>query len=605
MRRPNESTSPGVFEVSPVETSVGEAVARRLIDWGIDTVFGLPGDGINGLMEGFRRVRDQVRFVLVQHEEAAAFMACGYAKATGRIGVCVATSGPGAIHLLNGLFDAKMDHVPVLALTGMQETSVLGTHYQQEVHTPLLYQTVADYNLMVTNPQQVPGVVDIAIRTALVNRTVSHLTFPNDIQVAPASQMPYRHVGPGATSTSTPVASRPAVAPDPDELAAAAEVLNSGRKVAILVGVGARDAGAEVIDVADALGAPIVKTLPGKHVVPDDHPLCMGGLGLLGTKPSEEVMEECDTLLMVGTSYPYGTYLPEPGQARVVQIDVDASRIGLRLPVEAAVTADARVALSQLRPMLQSRSDRTFLAKHQRGRDAWLADMKALQDVNRDPIAPQYLMGCIDDLADDDAVLTCDSGTIATWAARHWTIRGGREFYLSGNLATMAPGLPYAIAIQLAFPQRQVIAFVGDGGFAMLMAEFLTAVRYQLPIKVIVNNNNAFGQILWEQILLGYPEYAVRHQAPEANFAAWAQACGAFGAKITRPADLATAVREALAHPGPALIDCDVNPNEPPMPGKIRYEQAKHFVEAFLRGQPHKAATLSTITRDKFHQLRA
>jgi thiamine pyrophosphate-dependent acetolactate synthase large subunit-like protein len=214
-------------------------------------------------------------------------------------------------------------------------------------------------------------------------------------------------------------------------------------------------------------------------------------------------------------------------------------------------------------------------------------------------------MGCIDDLADDDAILTCDSGTIATWAARHWTIRGGREFYLSGNLATMAPGLPYAIAIQHAFPQRQVIAFVGDGGFAMLMAEFLTAVRHQLPIKVIVNNNNAFGEILWEQILLGFPEYAVRHQEPEANFAAWAQACGAFGAKITRPGDLATAISEAFAHPGPALIDCDVNPNEPPMPGKIHYEQAKHFAEAFLRGQPHKAATLATIARDKFHQLRA
>ena len=244
MRRHNESTSPGLFEVSPVETSVGEVVARRLIDWGIDTVFGLPGDGINGLMEGFRRVRDQVRFVLVQHEEAAAFMACGYAKATGRIGVCVATSGPGAIHLLNGLFDAKMDHVPVLALTGMQETSVLGTHYQQEVHTQLLYQTVADYNLMVTNPQQVPGVVDIAIRSALVNRTVSHLTFPNDIQVAAASQAPYRHVGPGAKPTSSPVVSRPAVAPDPEDLASAAEVLNAGQKVAVLVGVGARGAGA-------------------------------------------------------------------------------------------------------------------------------------------------------------------------------------------------------------------------------------------------------------------------------------------------------------------------------------------------------------------------
>ena len=588
-----------------VESTVGEVVARRLVDWGVDTVFGLPGDGINGLMEGFRRLREQLQFVLVQHEEAAAFMACGYAKATGRLGVCVATSGPGAIHLLNGLFDANMDHMPVLALTGMQETSVLGTHYQQEVHTPLLYQQVAGYNLMVTNPQQVPGVVDIAIRSALANRTVSHLTFPNDIQVAPSSLEPYRHVSPGSKPVSSPVVPRPAVAPDPQDITQAAEVLNAGRKVAMLVGIGARSAGQEVIDVADALAAPIVKTLPGKQVVPDDHPLCMGGLGLLGTKPSEEVMEECDTLLMVGTSYPYATYLPSPGQARVVQIDIDSSLIGLRLPVHAAVTADAGSALRQLLPKLQRRDDRAFLTKYQRDRDAWVSDMKALQDPDRDPIAPQYLMSCIDDVATNDAVLTCDSGTIATWAARHWTIRGGREFYLSGNLATMAPGLPYAIAIQHAFPQRQVIAFVGDGGFAMLMAEFLTAMRQQLPIKVIVNNNNALGQILWEQILLGYPEYAVRHRQPEANFAAWAQACGGFGAKITKAADLPWAVRDALSHPGPALIDCDVNPNEPPMPGKIHYDQAKHFAEAFLRGQPHKAATFSTIARDKFNELRS
>lgn len=587
-----------------METTVGEAVARRLIDWGVDTVFGLPGDGINGLMEGFRRVQDQLRFVLVQHEEAAAFMACAHAKATGQLGVCIATSGPGAIHLLNGLFDAKMDHAPVLALTGMQETSVLGTHYQQEVHTQLLYQTVADYNLMVTNPQQVPGVVDIAIRSALAKRSVSHLTFPNDISVAAVSESPYRHVGPGRKPSSNAAVSRPVVTPDHDELVRAAEVLNAGRKVAMLVGVGAQAAREEVISVADTLAAPIVKTLPGKHVVPDDHPLCMGGLGLLGTKPSEEVMEECDTLLMVGTSYPYGMYLPKPGQARVVQIDIDASLIGLRLPVDAAVTADAGSALRALRPMLGRHDDDTFLAKHQRGRDAWVSDMKALQDPSRDPIAPQYLMSCIDDLADRDAILTCDSGTIATWAARHWTIRGGREFYLSGNLATMAPGLPYAIAIQHAFPQRQVIAFVGDGGFAMLMAEFLTAARHELPIKVFINNNNAFGEILWEQILLGFPEYAVRHREPVANFAAWAQACGAFGAKVTQPADLAAAVGDALAYPGPALVDCDVNPNEPPMPGKIRYEQAKHFAEAFLRGQPHKAATLSTIARDKFDQLR-
>ncbi|MEV0732534.1 thiamine pyrophosphate-dependent enzyme [Polymorphospora sp. NPDC050346] len=584
---------------------VGESLARRLVDWGVDTVFGLPGDGINGLMEGFRRQQDKLRFVLVHHEEAAAFMATGYAKATGRLGVCVATSGPGAIHLLNGLYDAKLDHVPVLAITGMQESSVLGSRYQQEVHTELLYQDVAVYNLMVTNPQQMPGVVDLAIRNALAKRTVAHLTFPNDVQVAPAAEDPYRHVSPGKPAMSQSTLSRPPMPAAEPDLARAAEVLNAGRKVAMLVGIGARDARDEVLAVAEALASPIVKTLSGKQVVPDDHPLTTGGLGLLGTRPSEELMEECDTLLMVGTSFPYAKYLPAPGQARTVQIDVDASLIGMRVPVEAPVNADARLALKQLLPKLRDRPDRSFLSGYQAKRDAWRSDMESLENPDRHPIAPQYLIGCLDAAAADDAILTCDSGTIATWAARHWTIRGGREFYLSGNLATMAPGLPYAVAIQHAHPGRQVIAFVGDGGFAMLMAEFLTAVRHELPIKVVINNNNSYGQILWEQIILGYPEYAVRHRQPEADFGAWARACGGYGAKVTEAGALPDAIRAALAHPGPALVDCDVNPNEPPMPGKVRYDQAKHFTQAFLRGQPHKAATVATVVRDKINELRS
>jgi pyruvate dehydrogenase (quinone) len=382
-------------------------------------------------------------------------------------------------------------------------------------------------------------------------------------------------------------------------------VLNAGSKVAMLVGIGAKHARAEVLAVADALASPIVKSLSGKAVVPDDHPFTTGGLGLLGTKPSEELMEECDTLLMVGTSFPYSQHLPSPGQARVVQIDADPALVGLRLPTEAPVTADAKLALSALLPKLRPAADRSFLAKYQRAMADWRKDMAALIDPARDPIAPQYLIGCVDDLAADDAILTCDSGTIATWSARHWTIRGGRDFYLSGNLATMAPGLPYAIAMQQAFPGRQVIAYVGDGGFAMLMADFLTAVRYELPVKVVVNNNNAYGQILWEQIILGYPEYAVRHRQPEADFSTWARGCGAYGIKVTRPGDVAGAVRAALAHPGPALVDCDVDPNEPPMPGKVTYEQAKSFIQSFLRGQPHKAATLAAVARDKINELRS
>jgi pyruvate dehydrogenase (quinone) len=587
-----------------VKETVGESVARRLVAWGVDTVFGLPGDGINGLMEGFRRTSEQLRFVLVHHEEAAAFMACGYAKATGRLGVCCATSGPGAIHLLNGLYDAKLDHAPVLALTGMQETSVLGTRYQQEVQLDHLYEDVSSYNLMVTNPQQVPAVVDIAIRNALAHRSVAHLTFPNDIQVAEVDEDPYRHVSPATSPKSRPNTTRNALEPRPDDLAGLADLLNAGERVAVLAGVGALDARDELLAVADRLGAPIVKTLPGKAAVPDDHPLTTGGLGLLGTRPSEEVMEECDTLLMVGTSFPYTKHLPSPGQARVGQIDVDPTLLGLRLPVDAPVVADAKLALRALLPLLD-RGNRDFLERHQEGMAKWRADMAALEDPERRPIAPQYLIHTIDANAADDAILTCDSGTIATWSARHWTIRGDRQFYLSGNLATMAPGLPYAIAMQHAFPGRQVIAFVGDGGFAMLMAEFLTAVRHQLPVKVVVNNNSSYGQILWEQIVLGFPEYAVRHRPPVADFAAWAKACGGFGAKVTDPAELDGAVRALLAHDGAGIVDCDVNPDEPPMPGKVTYDQAKHFTESFLRGQPHKASMVATIARDKITQLRS
>jgi thiamine pyrophosphate-dependent acetolactate synthase large subunit-like protein len=394
------------------------------------------------------------------------------------------------------------------------------------------------------------------------------------------------------------------VAPSEDDLRAAAEVLNAGEKVAVLVGIGARDAGDEVVAVADRLGAPIVKSLLGKMVVPDDHALTTGGLGLLGTRPSEELMEECDTLLMVGTSFPYTKYLPEAGKVRVVQIDTDGSRIGMRLPTEVPVVADAKLTLSGLLTRLEQ-GDRSLRNRYQERMAAWRAKMAALADGSREPVAPQYLMSVLDDLAEDDAILTTDSGTVTTWAARHWTIRGQREFYLSGNLATMAPALPYAIAIQSAYPERQVIAFAGDGGFAMLMAEFLTAVRHGLPVKVVVNNNNAYGQILWEQIVLGYPEYAVRHRQPEADFAQWSRACGGYGAKVTKAGDLREAVAAALEHEGPALVACDVNPDEPPMPGRISYEQARHFTESFLKGQPHKLATLASVARDKISELRS
>jgi len=584
---------------------VSEALIGRLADWGVDTVFGLPGDGINGIMEGLRRQQHRVRFVLVHHEEAAAFMATGYAKATGKLGVCLATSGPGGIHLLNGLYDAKLDHIPVLAITGMQETPLLGTGYQQEVNLDKLYQDVAEYDQMIYNPAQLPTVVDNAVRNAYARRGVAHLTVPNDIQVAAAAADPWPHVAPARPPQSAPVMLSAPGQPREQDLRKIANLLADGKKIAILAGAGALQAREELLVLAETLAAPIVKTLPGKATVPDDSPYTTGGIGLLGTKPSEELMEEIDTLLMVGTNFPYTKHLPAPGKVRVAQIEADPIRAGARIPTEVPVVGDAKLALQGLLPMLKQRSDTTFLEKCQQAMSKWRENMAALQNPDRDPIAPQYLVGVLDELAAEDAVMTCDSGTIATWAARHWQIRGGRQFYLSGNLATMAPGLPYAIGIQHAMPGRQVIAYVGDGGFAMLMAEFITAIQHRLPVKIVINNNNALGQILWEQMILGYPEHGVRYPDPFVNYAAIATANGALGIKVERPADVRSAVQQALSHSGPALVDVNVNANEPPLPGKIEYEQAKKFAEAFLKGQPHQATIATTLFRDKIEQLKA
>jgi len=579
-----------------------ELLVERLIDWGVEVVFGLPGDGINGIMEGLRRHRERIRFMLVHHEEAAAFMATGYAKTTGRLGVCLATSGPGGIHLLNGLYDAKLDHAPVLAITGMQASAQLGTGFQQEVHLERLFEDVADYNAMVQVPVSIPTLVDIAVRTALSRRAVSHITFPVDVQEAEPEAMPFEGgLGIARAPLTAPTYLPPRVAPAGEDLRRAAGLLNEGERVAMLAGAGALGAREEILAAADLLAAPIVKTLPGKAAVPDDHPLTTGGLGLLGTRPSEEVMEEADTLLMVGTNFPYTTYLPE--KARVVQIEHDATRVGNRIPVEVPLVGDARRTLKALVPLLVRKADRSFLEKAQDEMGKWREEMDELESGQRHPIQPQYLMRVIDRAASEDAILSTDSGTVATWAARHFDIRGDRQFMLSANLATMAPALPYAIAAQVAHPGRQCIAFVGDGGFAMLMAELLTAARYELPIKVFVANNALLGQILWEQMVLGFPEHGVRWER-RADFAAWAEACGARGILVEKPEELQPAVAEALAHPGPALVDVAVNADEPPMPPKVRYKQAKGFAEAFLKGQSRRVTIASTLFRDKIDRLR-
>jgi len=578
-----------------------ELLVERLIEWGVDTVFGLPGDGINGIMEGLRRHEDKVRFILVHHEEAAAFMATGYAKSTGKVGVCLATSGPGGLHLLNGLYDAKLDHAPVLAITGLQGTQQLGTGYQQEVHLERVMEDVAAYNVAVQVPGPIATLVDFAIKTALADKTVSHITFPVDLQEADPEVVPWQGgLGVARTPESSPRYLEGRIVPAPESLEQAARLLNEGGRVVLFAGAGAIGAGSEVLRAAELLASPIVKTLPGKASVPDAHPLVLGGIGLLGTRPSEEAMEQCDTILMVGTNFPYTRFLPE--HARAVQIDREPKRIGNRLAVDVALAGDAKQTLSALIPLLKEKAERSFLVRAQEGMESWRGKMAALEDPARSPIAPQYLMSVIDKLAEDDAVLCSDSGTVATWAARHFDIRGNRRFYLSSNLASMACAVPYANAIQAAYPGRQCLAFVGDGGFAMLMAEFMTAVRNELPVKVVVNNNGALGQILWEQMALGYPEMGVRFERAF-NFAPWAQSCGGFGVRVEDPAEVEPAVRNALAFEGPALVDVVVNPDEPPMPSKVTYEQAKGFVESFLRGQPRRASITSTLLRDKITEL--
>jgi pyruvate dehydrogenase (quinone)/pyruvate oxidase len=580
-----------------------ELMVERLADWGVDTVFGLPGDGINGIMEGFRRHSDRIRFFLVHHEEAAAFMATAYAKATGKLGVCVATSGPGGLHLMNGLYDAKLDHQPVLAITGMQATSQLGTGFQQEVHLDQVFADLCVYNQMFHAPASIPALVDIAVRSALSRRGVSHLTFPVDMQEADPAQSGYEGgLDTSRTPATAPVFDPPHVVPRREDLDKAASVLNAGEKVVILAGIGARGATDELLAASDLLGAPVIKTLSGKMSAPDDHPNVTGGLGLLGTRPSEEAIDDCDTIFMVGTNFPYTRWLPI--EKRAVQIELDPVRLGNRIPLDAGLVGDAKETLAELLPLVQRKEDRSFLEGAQDGKAKWLEAMEALASPDRDPIQPQYLVSLIDRYASDDAILNSDSGTIATWAARHFTVRGGREFYLSGNLATMAPGLPYTIAHQVAFPGRQCIAFVGDGGFAMLMAEFHSAAWHGLPIKVVVCNNGLLGQILWEQMALGYPEFAVRFPT-HMDFAPWAESCGGLGVRVEKVGDLEPAVREMFEHDGPALLDVVVNPDEPPMPPKVTYDQAKKFAESFLKGTPRRASITSTIARDKIDQLKA
>jgi pyruvate dehydrogenase (quinone) len=579
--------------------TAADILIETIQDWGVEVVFGLPGDGINGIMEALRKRQDQIRFVQARHEESAAFMACAYAKFTGKLGVCLATSGPGGIHLLNGLYDAKLDGQPVLAITGLAYHDLISTHTQQDVELDKAFIDVAKYNARVMGPTHVENVADLACRTALGYQGVAHITLPVDIQEMSAQKGRSKRNVPGHTSDAF---ARSARLPDAADLGRAAEILNAGRKVAILAGRGALRAGAELEQTADRLAAPIVKALLGKAAVPDDSPYTTGGIGLLGTRPSQEALEECDTLLMVGTSFPYLEYYPKPGTARGVQIELDPMRIGLRYPVEVGLIGDSRRTLAALLPLLTRKDDRSFLEHARKGMEAWgrlMEDQAARQDK---PMKPQVVAAELGRRLRDDAIVCCDSGTITTWYARHIPARRGQLHSLSGNLASMANGLPYAIAAQLAYPDRQVVAFVGDGGFSMLMAELATCVKYRLPIKVVVVKNNTLGQIKWEQmVFLGNPEYGCELQP--IDFAAFAEACGASGFTVEDPAECGPVLDRALAAPGPAVVQALVDPFEPPMPAKITLEQAMKFAKSLIRGEPNRERIALTVLSDKVREL--
>jgi pyruvate dehydrogenase (quinone) len=571
---------------------------ERLAEWGVDTVFGLPGDGINGFMEGLREIREKIRFVQVRHEEGAAFMACGYAKFTGRLGVCIATSGPGAIHLLNGLYDAKMDGAPVLAITGQTYHDMMGMHYQQEVNLLGLFEDVTVFNQQVMGQTHAHSLVDAACRAALGRKGVAHINCPNDWQDLTSDTSSAMNVK-GHTSVAwTP----PIVVPQEETLKSAAALLNAGKKTVILVGQGAKGATDDIERLADLLAAPVVKALLGKEVVPDDSPYCTGGIGLLGTLPSEKAMEECDSLFLIGTNFPYMNYLPEPGQAKAVQIDRDPTRLGLRYPIDIGMTGDAPATLRALLPMLQRRQDRSFLEKAQERMKDWntLMDDRAARPGM--PMKPQVVAKAVNDRLKPNAIVATDSGTITTWAARHIQMKRGMKFSCSGNLASMANGLSYANAAQIAFPDRQVVAFVGDGGFTMLGCEFITAVKHKLPIKVIVIKNNVLGQIKWEQmIFLGNPEYGV--ELAPIDFVRFAEACGGVGFRCESPDEVGPAMDAAFASTRPALVEAVVDPFEPPMPAQATVKQGLKLAESLVRGQPHAGKIATTIFRDKVHEL--
>ncbi|MGR6035212.1 MAG: thiamine pyrophosphate-requiring protein [Candidatus Nitrosoglobus sp.] len=584
--------------------TVSDFLLQRLSEWGVKRIFGFPGDGINGVMGALNRAGDKFDFIQVRHEEMAAFMACAHAKFTGEVGVCMSTSGPGAIHLLNGLYDAKLDHQPVVAIVGQQKRSALGGNFQQEVDLTSLFKDVArEYVHMVSTPTQMRHMIDRAMRIAQAERNVCCVIVPNDIQEMKAEEPPREH----GTIHSGVGYKAPRVVPQPEDLQRAAEVLNAGSKVAMLVGAGALSATAEVIKVADLLGAGIAKALLGKAAVPDDLLYVTGSIGLLGTKPSYDLMTECDTLLMIGSSFPYSEFLPKEGQARGVQIDLDGRMISIRYPMEVNLIGDSAQTLRQLIPLLKRKEDRSWRDQIERNVAKWWKTLeeRAMQAAN--PINPQRVFWELSPRLPDNCILTCDSGSAANWYARDLKIRQGMMASLSGGLATMGPGVPYAISAKFAYPDRAVIAMVGDGAMQMNGMNGLITIgkywkRWSNPrLVVMVLNNRDLNQVTWEQrILDGDPKYVASQDVPDFPYARYAELMGLRGICVDRPEDIGDAWDHALAADRPTVLEVYTDPDIPPLPPHITFKQAKDYTSAILHGDTDSMGIIKESVKQIF-----
>jgi pyruvate dehydrogenase (quinone) len=576
---------------------------ERLAENGVKRIYGYPGDGINAIIGALER-HPEIKFVQVRHEEQAAFMACAHAKWTGEVGVCLATSGPGAIHLLNGLYDAKLDHQPVLAIVGQQARMGLGGSYQQEVDLVSLFKDVAhEYVQMAYEPAQIRHLVDRAHRIALDQRTVTTLVIPNDLAEEPAQEEPPREHG---AVVSAPGYARPRILPPQGQLQQAADILNTGKKVAMLVGQGALGASDEVVEVAETLGAGVAKALLGKTVVSDGLPFVTGSIGLLGTKPSWTLMNECDTLLMVGSSFPYSEWLPKPGQARGVQIDIDGRMLSIRYPMECALVGDSKETLRELIPLLQRKEDRSWREHIEEEIQEWwrLLEERAMQDA--DPINPQRLFWELNEYLPEDAIVSSDSGSAANWYARDLKLGPSHLASLSGTLATMGPGVPYAIAAKFCHPNRPAVALVGDGAMQMNgMAELITAQKYYKEwadprLVVLVLNNRDLNQVTWEQrALQGDPMNPETQRIPDVRYGDFAELIGLSGVRIEQPEDIGDTWRQAFAADRPFVIDAVCDPDVPPLPPHIRSDQARSLLKALRKGDPEARGVITQSFKEK------